>query len=192
VLALNRPGDDGDGVGRPLGHAELSLQAGELFIRTRAFLGCVGSATPATGVFPTGDLASLDARGHLHLAGRRKNLLITSYGRNVSPEWIEAALLAEPCILQAVVAGDGEPALSAIVVPMPGAAAAAVTGAIARVNATLPDYAQLARWLPSDPFSADNGLATGNGRPRRPQILQLHAAALAAVHRPEVFHDVVL
>lgn len=192
VLALNRPGDDGDGVGRPLGHAELSLEGGELHIRTRAFLGYVGSATPATGDFPTGDLASLDARGHLHLAGRRKNLLITSYGRNVSPEWIEAALLAEPCILQAVVAGDGEPALSAIVVPMPGADSTTIAAAIGRANTTLPDYARVARWLASEPFSADNGLATGNGRPRRPQILQQHAAALAALYRPEVSHDVVL
>jgi long-chain acyl-CoA synthetase len=41
-------------------------------------------------------LATFDEQGHLHLSGRRKNLLITSYGRNIAPEWIEAALLAQP------------------------------------------------------------------------------------------------
>jgi long-chain acyl-CoA synthetase len=193
VLALNRPGDDGEGVGRPLAHAQLSIDtAGELLARTRAFLGYVGAADCVPGEFPTGDLAAFDARGHLHLAGRRSNLLISSFGRNVSPEWIEAALLADPCILQAIVVGDGEPALGAILVPCPGIGPSVVQAAVTRVNATLPDYAQIAHWLVSESFTAGNGLATGNGRPRRRQIIEHHAAAIAALYTPGVLQDVVL
>lgn len=192
VVALNRPGDDSDGVGRPLNHARLSVHNGELHVTTRAFLGYVGALPPASDSFPTGDLAALDGRGHLHLAGRRSNVLITSYGRNVSPEWIEAMLLADPRILQAVVLGDGQAALGAVVVPAPGVSAQAVGVVIDRVNAALPDYARLGHHLVSEPFTVANGMATGNGRPRRREVHAFHSAALAALHLAEVSPDVVL
>lgn len=185
VLAINRPGDDGDGVGRPLGHAELALVDGELTVRTRAFLGYTGQAETSTGAFPTGDLASFDDNGHLHLQGRRKNLLITSFGRNISPEWIEATLLAQPEILQAIAFGDGQPAPGAIVVPFPGVPAEALGAAVARANAGLPDYARIAHFIASQPFTQANGLATGNGRPRRQAIIDHHRAALAALQSRE-------
>lgn len=192
VVALNRPGDDGAGVGRPLDHVRLSIESGELGVSTRAFLGYVGSFERMEGNFPTGDLAALDARGHLHLAGRRKNLLITSFGRNVSPEWIEAGLLADPRITQAIVVGDGQAALSAIVVPRPGVDASAIDDAIGRVNGALPDYAHIAHYLVSEPFAVDNGMATGNGRPQRERIFEHHSAAIAALYHAEVSQDAVL
>jgi len=185
VLAINRPGDDASGVGRPLGHARLAIADGELSVRTRAFLGYTGQAATSDGAFPTGDLASFDGNGHLHLAGRSKNLLITSFGRNISPEWVEAALLAQPQILQAIVTGDGQPALSAIVVPLPGVAEGGLGEAIARANVGLPEYAQIAHFIASPPFTPANGLATGNGRPRRQAIIDHHRAALAALHSSE-------
>lgn len=185
VVAINRPGDDGDGVGRPLTHATLSVENGELQVRTRAFLGYIGQPSPAGGAFPSGDLASFDGNGHLHLAGRHKNLLITSFGRNISPEWVEAALLAQPQILQAIVTGDGQAALTAIVVALPGVPEGALGEAIARANAGLPDYARIAHFIASPPFTPANGLATGNGRPRRQAIIDHHRAALAALHSSE-------
>lgn len=192
VVALNRPGDDGDGVGRPLGHARLSVENGELHVATRAFLGYVGAPPPRAGLFATGDLAALDGRGHLHLAGRRGDVLITSYGRNVSPEWIESMLLADPRIHQAVVLGDGQAALDAVVVPTPGIPPEVLRTVIDRVNAALPDYARLGRHLVSEPFTVANGMATGNGRPRRREVRAFHSAALAALHLAEVSPNVVL
>lgn len=182
VLAINRPGDDGDGVGRPLAHAQLVVAGEELKVRTRAFVGYIGQPSLAGTAFPTGDLATFDVAGHLHLAGRRTNLLISSFGRNISPEWLEAVLLAQPQIMQAVVVGDSLPAPLAIVVPMAGVDAAALDAAIARANAALPDYARIAHYLASPPFTAHNGLATGNGRPQRAAIVDHHRAALMALH----------
>ncbi|MEF8727876.1 MAG: AMP-binding protein [Accumulibacter sp.] len=191
VVSLNRPGDDAEGVGRPLPHVRVRIADGEVLVGGRAFLGYVGDEwpQPATAAklpeFATGDLGRLDGNGHLHLDGRRKNLLITSFGRNVAPEWIESLLLAEPAIAQTIVCGDGMPGLCALLVAAPGAERGALSAAVARVNAGLPDYARIADWLPVAPFSVDNGLATGNGRPRRNAILQHHAADLAALFHPE-------
>lgn len=195
VVTLNKPGDDtgsGDDVGRPLDHAKVRIDGNEVMVATPAFLGYVGGVANTDIEFPTGDLGEVDERGHLRLTGRRKNLLITSYGRNLSPEWIEAALLAQPAILQAVVVGDGRPAPAAIIVPAPGARASDIDAALLAANRTLPDYARVAHRLLVEPFTPVNGLATGNGRPVRSAIIERHAALVAALYTHEEPQDVVL
>lgn len=192
VTCINRPGDDGDGVGRPLGHARVSVDHDELLVETRAFLGYAGQPEIRSGQFATGDLGAIDARGHVLLSGRRKNLLITSFGRNLSPEWPESLLLADPRLRQAVVVGEGRPAPVALLVPMPGVDAGTLAGVVASVNARLPDYARLAGWQVVEPFTPANGLATGNGRPVRERIVEHHGAAIAALYATKETADVVL
>ncbi|NJD26422.1 MAG: long-chain fatty acid--CoA ligase [Betaproteobacteria bacterium] len=193
VVALNRPGDDSDDVGRPLGHVRIREADGEIVIAARAFLGYLGGDTPSgAGEFATGDLGHIDANGHLHLDGRRKNLLITSFGRNVAPEWVEAALLAQPAVAQAVVAGEARPWLSALLVPAPGAGDAALAAAVASANATLPDYARIGGWLAVPPFTLATGQATGNGRPMRAAILDHHGSALDILYASKETSDAVL
>ena len=186
VVSLNHPGDDGEGVGRPLPHVQVVIRDKEIHIASRAFRGYLGDAAARPGAdYATGDLGHFDDDGHLHLSGRRKNLLITSYGRNVSPEWVEASLLAQPQIAQAVVAGDSRPALAAVVVPSSGVSRSDVAAAIGRANASLPDYARLAGWVDAAPFTLQNGMLTGNGRPVRSAILGHYAAALAALYNEQ-------
>lgn len=195
VVSLNRPGDDGEGVGRPLDHAALRVEAGEVRVATSAFLGYLGSGTTETVAgdeFPTGDLGHLDARGHLHLDGRSKHLIVTSYGRNIAPEWVESVLLAQPEIAQAVVTGESRRWLDGILVPAIGVDEVALGGAVARANACLPDYARLGGWIAVPPFTVLNGQATGNGRPVRNVILAAHADALAASYLKEETYDAVL
>lgn len=194
VVSMNRPGDDGvggDDAGRPLDHAGVRIEAGEVRVATRAFLGYLNGAG-ADAEFATGDLGEFDASGHLRLSGRSKNLLITSFGRNVAPEWVEAALLAEPAIGQAVVAGDARPWLAAILVPASGTDGAALKAAVARVNRGLPAYARIGEWLAAAPFTPQNGQATGNGRPVRTRILNHYAAALAVLYSQKESAHVVL
>jgi long-subunit acyl-CoA synthetase (AMP-forming) len=193
VVSLNRPGDDGISVGRPLAHARVSIADGEVQVNTRAFLGYLGGSGECRDTaFPTGDLGHLDDEGHLHLSGRRKHLLITSFGRNIAPEWVEAALLAQPAIAQVLVTGDARPWLSALVVPAKGHGEQAIRQAIAAANATLPDYARIGGWAIAEPFTPLNGMSTGNGRPVRQAILNHHAASIAALYAREETPDEVL
>jgi long-subunit acyl-CoA synthetase (AMP-forming) len=164
VVSLNLPGADRPGsVGRPLAHARLEILEGEIHVNGTA----------------TGDLGRLDADGFLYIEGRRKHVLITSYGRNVSPEWPEAELLAGPAIAQAAVFGEARPRLCALVVPAPGAADAAVDAQVRDANMRLPDYAQIGSWLHADePFTPQNGFATANGRARRDALWRAYGARL--------------
>lgn len=171
VVSLNTPRRDKPGsTGQILPHARVRIVEGEIQIKDPGFLGYIGEAAPH--VFATGDLGSLDENGFLSVTGRCKNVLITSYGRNVSPEWVEAALLAQPSVAQALVYGDAEPHLKAFIVPTPSAVK--IEEAVARANSGLPDYAQILDFQIVPPFTLENGLLTGNGRPRRESILTLY------------------
>ncbi len=204
VISLNRPGADRPGsVGQPLQHVQVDIDADqEIHIKSHAFLGYLGITTdqPAGNntefaVFASGDLGHRDGNGFLHLAGRRSNLIITAYGRNIAPEWVEAALLAQPEIAQAIVTGEARPWLAALLVPQRWAdadASADLAAAVARANATLPDYAHIGDWLTCAPFTPGNGLATGNGRPVRAAILRQHADALASLYTSKESAHVVL
>ena len=65
----------------------------------------------------TGDLGSLDADGYLRITGRKKELLVLSNGKKVVPPQIEGLLVADECIDQAIVHGEGRSCLTALVVP---------------------------------------------------------------------------
>ena len=69
----------------------------------------------ADGWLHSGDLGRLDVDGYLRVTGRKKDLIITAYGKNIAPEEIETSLRMEPLIGQAVVVGDGRPYLTALV-----------------------------------------------------------------------------
>jgi long-chain acyl-CoA synthetase len=65
----------------------------------------------------TGDLGSLDADGYLKITGRKKELLVLSNGKKVVPPQIEGLLVADDCIDQAIVYGEGRNFLTALLVP---------------------------------------------------------------------------
>ena len=77
----------------------------------------------------SGDLGEIDADGYLHITGRKKDLIITSSGKNISPENLESALRETRWISQAVVIGDNRPYLVALLTLDPDEAPAARRGA---------------------------------------------------------------
>ena len=186
VVALNLPGAERAGsVGRPLAHRRVRIGAdGEILIGADGDTAAryLGQEAPAGEWLATGDLGRLDEDGFLYVDGRKKDILITGFGRNVSPEWPEAALAATGMIAQAVVFGDARPHLGALLVPArPGMDAATLQRAVDRANADLPDYARVRRWSQVPPLTPADGLATANGRPRRPQIAARYAAQIASL-----------
>lgn len=188
VVCLNRPGNQHPGsVGRPLPHTQVRIaEDGEVWVRGSTLLGYLGEPAFRGEWWPTGDLGHVDQAGFLFLAGRKKNQFITSFGRNVNPEWIEAELSQTGVILQAFVHGEGLAHNLALLWPMdPGASEAAIEQAVQQCNARLPLYAQVHAWkcLP-EPLSNADGTLTSNGRARREEILRRHQALITELSHP--------
>jgi long-subunit acyl-CoA synthetase (AMP-forming) len=175
VVALNTPTQQRRGsVGKKLDHITLTVENGELVIENNQGLGYLGDNGDLTSRFYTGDLGHCDDDGFVYITGRKKNMFITAFGRNVSPEWIESELNALPSIAQSFVYGEAKASNVALIVarktPLDPAQIAEQLNAL---NATLPDYAQVADFMIADePFSQHNGMLTDNGRLRRSTILQ--------------------
>jgi long-subunit acyl-CoA synthetase (AMP-forming) len=187
VVAVNRCGDNRVGsVGKPLPHVRLSFGPdGEILVRGVRWRGYLGEAAAATQqeCIATGDLGYLDGDGFLHLTGRKKSSFITSFGRNVAPEWVEGELVSQGPIAQAAVFGEARPFNSAVLAVQRTATPQAVEDALAEVNQRLPDYARVRAWLAaSEPFTPGNGMLTPNGRLRRSNIFNTYAARIGALY----------
>ena len=188
VVSLNTPRHDRPGtVGRPLPHVNLAIENGEIVVSNPVSLGYVGGI--GEGTLRTGDIGECDEDGFLSVKGRSKNVLITSYGRNISPEWPETELTSNPGIVQAVVCGDGWPQPGALIVAEPTAKDTAIDRAVAATNAALPEYARIAGWLRVEPFTPQNGLLTGTGRPRRECITEIYLEKLESEMKKTEFYD---
>ena len=184
VVALNTPAARRIGsVGRPLPHAEVTIDAhGEIEVAGTTVSGYVGGDEVPRRL-ATGDLGHFDADGFLYVTGRRKNMFITSFGRNVSPEWVEAELCEEPAVAQAAVFGEARPWNVAVVVPARAARPEQLRGAIEAANRRLPDYARIGDWVvAARPFTPGTGELTANGRNRRPAIWARYRLELDALY----------
>jgi long-chain acyl-CoA synthetase len=109
-------------VGTPLPGTEVSIAAdGEILIRgPQVFCGyyhdpeATQAALTADGWLRTGDLGTTDDDGFVTITGRKKDLIITSNGKNITPVNIESALRETRYITEAVVFGDDRPYLVAM------------------------------------------------------------------------------
>ncbi len=123
VSHMNLPGNQRIGtVGRPLPLVECALaDDGEILMRgPHVFCGYLHNdeATANTvveGWLYTGDVGAIDEDGYLRITGRKKEIIITAGGKNLSPEKIENALKLSPYIKEAVAIGDRRKFVSALV-----------------------------------------------------------------------------
>jgi long-subunit acyl-CoA synthetase (AMP-forming) len=148
---------------------------GEILVKGASLLGYTGDTNneQCAEYFPTGDIGHFDDDGYLYITARKKNQFITSFGRNVAPEWVERELTMSPFIAQAAVFGEARPWNVAIIVPAKNAIPAEVDMSIAEINQSLPDYARVSQWILAEaPFSPQNNQLTSNGRIRRINIWQ--------------------
>jgi long-chain acyl-CoA synthetase len=107
------------------------------------------------GWLSTGDIATLDAEGYLTIVDRKKELIITAGGKNISPANLESLLKAHPLIGQACVIGDNRSYLTALIVldgqvaPAWAAAHNLASGAIAELSAHAEIQAEVGRAVAS-------------------------------------------
>ncbi|HLW71827.1 MAG TPA: long-chain fatty acid--CoA ligase [Candidatus Binataceae bacterium] len=112
-------------VGRALKNVEVRTAAdGELLVRganvMRGYYGRDGDtrdALDAEGWLHTGDIAQIDNAGYIKITDRKKEIIVLSGGKNVSPANLETKLAADPYIAQACVIGDRRKHLAALLVP---------------------------------------------------------------------------
>jgi len=195
VVSLNTPQAQHSGsCGKPLPGLNVSLVQGEVMVAGNAMLGYVNEPeTWSAQQISTGDLGFFDQDGFLHIDGRKKNLLISSYGRNISPEWVESELLANPLLTEAVLVGDARPYCSALLTVRSDATLdTEIQAYIEKMNSDLPDYARVMAWHRLEkPLQGAARFMTDNGRPRRKAISEAFHKEIEALY-PHGMNDVQL
>tara|TARA_R110001606_G_scaffold399222_2_gene582500 strand:- start:159674 stop:161158 length:1485 start_codon:yes stop_codon:yes gene_type:complete len=186
VVSLNSPSDMTLGtIGKVLPHLNVTIEQGEIVVAGNTFLGYINEADSEskTAVY-TGDLGFIDENNYLHINGRKKNLLISSFGRNINPEWVESELLSSGLLQQCVVLGDAKPYCVSLLYPRDNNASdETIQLLIDSVNQQLPNYAQIVKWIKlTEPLSFINGLLTSNGRPVREKILHHYAKLIEQLY----------
>ncbi|MFG1667803.1 AMP-dependent synthetase/ligase [Streptomyces sp. Y7] len=205
-------------VGRAMPGVELRVAAdGELVVRgpqvTPGYLQPDGTLVPVTdadGWLGTGDLADIDARGNVRITGRKKEVIITSGGKNVSPVAVESLLTLSPLIAQALAHGSGRPYVVALLALDPTltrtwlreehgidaddltdaalaahpAVRAEVSRAVEHANSQLSRAEQVKRWeLLPQPWSIDDGTLTATLKLRRSAIETRHQDTLDGLYQ---------
>jgi len=188
VISANSPDNpDVGSVGRPLQGVDLRIaDDGEIMVRGDLVMDGYWNQPQATaeaiqdGWLHTGDVGRLDPQGVLTITDRKRDIIVLSGGENVSPARLEGLLMQEPEILQAVVTGDGQAGLSALLVPAEGGDAQSVGAAVARLNASLSVTERIRRHSLVPPFTIENGLLTPSHKIRRGHVIRAHRDVLGA------------
>ncbi|MEU9777966.1 MULTISPECIES: AMP-dependent synthetase/ligase [unclassified Streptomyces] len=159
------------------------------------------------GWLATGDLGSLDADGYLTITGRKKEVLVTSGGKTVSPTGLEERVRAHPLVAQCLVVGNDRPYVAALVTLDPEAVEhwlslqgrgplapaelvrdpgleAEIRRAVVTAN-TLVSQAESIRTfrILAHPFSEEHGLLTPSLKLKRRAIEKAYAAEVSALYR---------
>ena len=201
-------------VGKPLAGTEVRIAPdGEIQVRgPHVFQGYLGmpedtAQTLADGWLQSGDLGHFDADGYLYVSGRKKDLLITSGGKNISPANLEAELMDLPLVEHGIVCGDGRHFLSALLTLKPDALetflqAHGVQGldmavacrhplVLAELQKGIDDinrHQARVAWIRKftvlpEPLSIDTGALTATMKIKRKVVLERHREAVEAMYR---------
>ncbi|NIY82620.1 AMP-binding protein [Vibrio hepatarius] len=186
VVSLNAPNHVKHGsCGAALEHIEVQVaKDNELLIKGNIALGYLNE--PFTDEWlATGDLVNIDQDGFIHIHGRKKNQIITSYGRNVSPEWIESQAQVFMPGVKLLVVGEAQHSLSAIVEPTDY-----IVERISLLNESLPDYARIQRLILTSNLATHAHWFTENGRPKR-DVIETWASELISGRYTNTDHQII-
>jgi long-chain acyl-CoA synthetase len=201
-----------DTVGPPLEGVEVRIaEDGEVLVRGQLVMKGYWNDPEATqravadGWLHTGDVGELDADGYIRITDRKRDFIKNSGGEMLSPARVEGHLTLQPEIGQAMVFGDRQPYLVAVLVPHPeliesiaqrrgikpdlaalvqdGELQRVVGAAVARVNADLAPVERVRRFiLANEPFTTANGQMTPTLKIKRHAIRHAYGEALLALY----------
>ncbi|MFF4299823.1 AMP-dependent synthetase/ligase [Streptomyces sp. NPDC001601] len=207
-----RPGT----VGQPVPGAAVRIaEDGEVLIKGAVVFGSYWNNPAATaevladdGWFRTGDLGALDADGYLTITGRKKDILVTSGGKNVSPAVLEDRLRSRAPVGQCLVVGDNRPFVAALITLDPEAVAhwlavrklppdtplaelvrddrmrAEVQKAVDHANLAVSRAESIRAFaLVEGEFNEENGLLTPSLKVKRQAVTARYAAEIEALYR---------
>jgi long-chain acyl-CoA synthetase len=201
VIAVNRPsaGVAMESVGPPLKGCEVRIaEDGEILLRGANVMHGYWRNDAETarvlrdGWLHTGDVGHLDQAGRIVITDRKKDLIVTDKGDNVSPQRIEGLLTLQPEIAQAMVVGDRRPYLVGLLVADREWAAAqgsveaiqaGLAAAVDRVNAGLSTIERVRRFLQADDaFTIENGMLTPSLKTKRHVVKAHYGERLDALY----------
>jgi len=213
TLTMNRVDDyDFDSVGKPFPGVRIKLaEDGEILAKgENVFAGyykdeaATAAVRDAQGWLMTGDLGRFNERGFLQIIGRKKEILVTSGGKNIPPQNVEHRFRNDPLISQVVVYGDGKKYLTAVVDIDERASRARLAEAgepemhsvrahalirrlvgerIAEVNRGLATYETIKDFVIADePMTPESGLLTPSLKVKRDKVYERYRDALEGLY----------
>ncbi len=205
--SITRVGNNKVGtVGPPIPGVEVRFaDDGEILVRgPNVFLGYfkepqASAETLVDGWLCSGDLGKLDERGNLVITGRKKEIIITAGGKNITPKNIESALKEHPLIAEAVVVGDRRKYLTALLILDADAATrftqerggatdgpgmhAEVERVVEQVNSRFARVETVKKFhLLPQPFSIDTGELTPTLKVKRRVVYERYAREIDAMY----------
>ncbi len=215
AAAVNTPDEQRIGtVGKPLpGNAVRIADDGEILLKGGVVFEGYWKNDDATaealtdGWFHTGDLGAVDEDGYIAITGRKKEIIVTAGGKNVSPAGLEDSLRASALIGQAMVVGDQKPYIGALITIDPdafpgwkqrngkdeGASVADLTkdpdlvaeidAAVAEANKTVSHAESIKKYriLPAD-FTEEGGELTPTMKLKRAVVQKSYASDIEAIY----------
>ena len=189
LVTLNRRKKNRIGtVGEPLPETEIKIaKDGELLVKgpqvTPGYFEQDLDLTKKEGWLETGDLGYLTPEGSLVITGRKKELIINSYGKSIDPLHIEALLRDIPGVEEVMLVGEGKPYLSGLFWVDEDQNHEEISGNIQEVNLKLSHPEQVKMWaLLSNDLSIDGGDLTANMKLKREIITRRYHDVINAIY----------
>nr|WP_294815454.1 AMP-dependent synthetase/ligase [uncultured Sphingomonas sp.] len=214
VISCNRPsaGLKMDTVGPPLKGVEVKIaEDGEILVRGELVMHGYwrneeeSKRVLKDGWLHTGDIGLIDEKGRIQITDRKKDIIVNDKGDNVAPQKVEGMLTLQPEIVQAMIAGDKKPYMTAVIVPDPEWVQewcartatpchfkdlahdpdfkAALGHAVERVNKDLSVIERVRKFIVADePFTIENEQLTPSLKIRRHVLRQVYGARLDALY----------
>ena len=169
LVSVNPPGKIKFGtVGRPFDDVQVKLaEDGEMLVRGPNVMQGYYKRPQETreaigpgGWLHTGDIGEIDEDGYLIITDRKKNLIVLANGKKVLPQHLESLLLESPFIFQAVIVGDRQNTIGALIVPV---------------------FGRLEEWVQTQAIKAD--AENQAGLARAPEVRAAHSPGDSETHR---------